>query len=79
MGNSDRSRHQQQVERREDQRCKQNSLANNDIEEDSKSYIISNESVGNIFTRMDHDREMIVGFWNKGMFDHASCNIRMLF
>ena len=38
----------------------------------SLSYITSNESAGNVFTRMDHDREMIIGFWSKGMFDHAS-------
>eukprot|EP01084_Bolivina_argentea_P041134 75918_1 len=41
------------------------------IDKTNNAFIFSNETEKNI-TRMDHDREMLIGFWSKGMVSHAS-------
>ena len=43
----------------------------NNLHNDSKTYITSDETKPDI-TRMEHNRDMIVGIWSKGKFDHSS-------
>ena len=52
-------------------KTKPKNLLGNDQKINEATYITDDTSQKNV-TRMDHDREMIVGFWSRGKFGHAS-------